>query len=237
MYRIQIIEDTPEEAQRLRSHLDRYAHERGLDLDVEVLPSALEFVNSKHTADLIFMDIDLPGINGMEAAQILRTYDPETPLVFVTNLAQYAVRGYQVDAIDFVVKPVEYYDFALRMDRAMRVVKRRSAETVALPTADGIRVVRLSDVVYIDIVKHDLHYHLASEEEPLRRRGSIGQVAQELEPKGFLKISASCVINMAQVARIRPTSVVMSDQTELFYSRSQKKAALERLASYVGRSI
>lgn len=67
-------------------------------------------------------------------------------------------------------------------------------------------------------------------------RGTITKVAEELAEKDFLKIAASCVINMAQVARIRATSVVMSDGTELFYSRSQRKMALERLAAYVGRS-
>lgn len=229
-YRILIVEDSPAEADVLRGHLSRYAAEKGLSFAVTVLPSAIEFVNGNHPADLIFMDIDLPGINGMEAAQILRGYDEQTPLVFVTNLAQYAIKGYQVDALDFMVKPVAYDDFSLRM------VKRTSEGTVAIPTADGMRVVRLADVLYVDIVKHDLHYHVVGEDEPLKVRGTITQVAKDLDEKGFLKIAASCVINMAQVERIRQTSVVMSDGTELFYSRSQRKTALERLAAYVGRS-
>ena len=167
---------------------------------------------------------------------MLRGSDAQTPLVFVTTLAQYAIKGYQVDALDFMVKPVAYDDFSLRMDRAMRMVKRTSEGTVAIPTADGMRVVRLADVLYVDIVKHDLHYHVVGEGEPLRVRGTITQVAKDLDEKGFLKIAASCVINMAQVERIRQTSVVMSDGTELFYSRSQRKTALERLPAYVGRS-
>ena len=116
------------------------------------------------------MDIDLPGINGMEAAQILRGYDEQTPLVFVTNLAQYAIKGYQVDALDFMVKPVAYDDFSLRMDRAMRMVRRTSKGTVAIPTPDGIRVVRLDDVLYVDIVKHDLHYTLPGSQPPAGAR-------------------------------------------------------------------
>ena len=160
-YRILIVEDSPAEADVLRGHLSRYAAEKGLSFAVTVLPSAIEFVNGNHPADLIFMDIDLPGINGMEAAQILRGYDEQTPLVFVTNLAQYAIKGYQVDALDFMVKPVAYDDFSLRMDRAMRVVQRSANTTVAIPTPDGVRVVRLADILYVDIIKHDLHYHLS----------------------------------------------------------------------------
>ena len=136
MYRVLIVEDTPAEADALRGFLERYAAEKGLELGIEVLGSALEFIDLRRTADLVLMDIDMPGINGMEAAQIMRGYDTQTPLIFVTNLAQYAVRGYSVDALDFVVKPVEYHDFAMRLDRALRIMARNARSTMALPTGD-----------------------------------------------------------------------------------------------------
>ena len=236
MYRMLIVENTPAEADLLRGYLQRYASEKSLSLLIETLPSALEFINSKHVADLIFMDIDMPGINGMEAAEILRGYDAETPLVFVTNLAQYAVRGYAVDAVDFVVKPIEYGDFAMRMDRAMRVVARNAEHSLALPTADGIRVVSQGDVTYIDLAKHDLCYHLIDGSE-LRERGSLRAAEQRLDPQVFLRISSGCLVNMARVVRIGRESVTMADGAELFYSRSQRKRALETLANYVGRSF
>ena len=236
MYRMLIVEDTPAEADLLRGHLQRYASEKNLSFSIETLSSALEFINSRHVADLIFMDIDMPGINGMEAAEVLRTYDAETPLVFVTNLAQYAVRGYSVDAVDFVVKPVEYGDFAMRMDRAMRAVARNAARTLALPTADGMRVISQSDIAYVDLVKHDVRYHLVDGTE-LRERGSLRAAEQRLDSQSFLRISSGCLVNMARVERIGRESVTVADGAELFYSRSQRKRALETLANYVGRSF
>ncbi len=233
-YRILVVEDAPEEAERLRACLVRYARENDLSFNVVVLGSALEFINSRQQADLVFLDIQLPGIDGMEAAQILRTYDEQTPVIFVTNLAQYAIKGYSVDAVDFILKPVEYGGFSLRMDRAMRVVRRAAAETVALPTSDGIRVVLFADIIFVDIVKHDLHYHL-SDGSVLHRRGSITREAEELEPRGFLKIAASCIVNMSRVTKVRKDSVVMSNGEELFFSRSQRRYALEALAEFVGR--
>lgn len=236
MYRMLIVEDTPAEADLLRGHLQRYASEKNLSFSIETLSSALEFINSRHVADLIFMDIDMPGINGMEAAEVLRGYDTETPLVFVTNLAQYAVRGYSVDAVDFVVKPVEYGDFSMRMDRAMRVVARNAERSLALPTADGVRVISQGDITYVDLVKHDLRYHLVDGTE-LRERGSLRAAEQRLDSQSFLRISSGCLVNMARVERIGRESVTMSDGAELFYSRSQRKRALETLANYVGRSF
>lgn len=236
VYRILIVEDAPSEADVLRSYLQKYAGEKGLSFSIEVLGSALEFINSRRVADLVFMDIDMPGINGMEAAEILRTYDTETPLVFVTNLAQYAVRGYAVDAVDFVVKPVEYGDFAMRMDRAMRVVERNAASSLALPTADGVRVVPVSEVLYLDMVRHDVRYHLA-DGTSLLERGSLRAAEERLGAQTFLRISSGCLVNMARVERIGRESVTMADGAELFYSRSQRKRALETLANYVGRSF
>lgn len=236
MYRVLIVEDSPSEAETLKNYLARYATEHDVQISVDILPSALEFVNSKHAADLILMDIDMPGINGMEAAEILRTYDETTPLMFVTNLAQYAVKGYSVDALDFVVKPVEYDDFSMRMDRAMRVMKRNERHALSVATENGVCVVDQSGVVYIDLARHDVCYHL-TDGSVLKERGSLKATEEGLDPATFLRISSGCLINMGQVRRIRNDSVVMSDGTELYYSRSQKKHALETLNDYLAGSL
>jgi len=93
MYRILIVEDTPAEADALRTLISRYGAEHGEQFSVEVMRSAVEFDEWQPHADLIFMDIDMPGMNGMEAAEALRERDSETLLIFVTNLAQFAVHG------------------------------------------------------------------------------------------------------------------------------------------------
>ena len=236
MHRILVVEDTPAEADALVACLHRFEAERGETFAVEHVSSALEFLERRPRADLIFMDIDMPGISGMEAAELLRSYDAETPLVFVTNLAQYAVRGYAVDALDFIVKPVTYDDFRLRMDRAMRAMRRNEGTTITLPTASGLRVVALSSVEYVDILRHDLYYHLVGETEPLRIRGSI-KAAAELLGDGFVRVSSSCLANMAQMRLVRQGSVVMAGGDELFFSRGCRKDALETIANYVGRSV
>ena len=88
MYRFLVIEDSEQEATQFVALLNRYFAEHRVDASVEVMHNAFEFVELKHTYDLVFMDIGLPGINGMEAAETLRTRDDETLLIFVTDLAQ-----------------------------------------------------------------------------------------------------------------------------------------------------
>lgn len=237
MYRALIVEDDPQAAETLRAHLERYAAERGTSFSVEILPSALEFLEGTRPADVVFMDIGLPGVSGMEAAEVMRQTDELTPLIFVTDLAQYAVRGYQVDALDFMVKPVTYEDFALRMGRAMRVMERNAGGTVSVATDEGLRVIAKKDVVYVEIFRHDLYWHVTGSAQPLHARGTLTRVAEELGAERFCRVSASHLINMGQLALIRPGSVVMSDGTEVVISRRRRREVLETLTRYMGGSI
>ncbi len=237
MYRALIVEDDPQAAETLRAHLERYAAERGTSFSVEILPSALEFLEGTRPADVVFMDIGLPGVSGMEAAEVMRQTDELTPLIFVTDLAQYAVRGYQVDALDFMVKPVTYEDFALRMGRAMRVMDRNAGGTVSVATDEGLRVIAEKDVVYVEIFRHDLYWHVTGSAQPLHARGTLTRVAEELGAERFCRVSASHLINMGQLALIRPGSVVMSDGTEVVISRRRRREVLETLTRYMGGSL
>lgn len=237
MFRILIVEDNPEEQATLRAHLERYAAEHGEDFQITWLKSAIEFVDGSETADLIFMDIDLPGINGMEAATLLRSFDQQTPLIFVTNLSQYAVRGYEVDALDFIVKPVTYYNFALRMDKAMRVMRRTAGRNVVIQTKQGMRVIPLSELISVEVLNHNLAYRAVGYDKALEVRGSLAAVERDLEGGPFVRISNSCLVNMGHVRDIQGNEVRMSDGMVLYFSRARRRPAMERIADYLGGSV
>ncbi|MBQ1840726.1 MAG: response regulator transcription factor, partial [Atopobiaceae bacterium] len=189
------------------------------------------------TADLIFMDIDLPGINGMEAATLLRSFDQQTPLIFVTNLSQYAVRGYEVDALDFIVKPVTYYNFSMRMDKAMRVMRRTAGRIVVIQTKAGMRVVPLAELISVEVLNHNLAYRAVGYDDALEVRGSLASIERELEGGPFVRISNSCIVNMGHVRDIQGNELRMSDGRVLYFSRARRRPAMERIADYLGGSI
>jgi len=236
MYRILSIEDDPEQEATLRSHVERYSRETGLDLQLVWEQSAFDLPELSHGYDLVLLDIDLPGISGMEAAAAMRTRNPETPLIFVTNLAQYALHGYEVDALDFVVKPVSYQDFKMRMDKAVRVIDRRGRRRISVTIDGEIRVFDASDLAFVDVANHDLAYHLAGG-EVLVARGTLSGLEADLAGLSFVRASKSCLVNMAHISRIKGADLLMDTGDVVYLSRSQKRAALEAIARYLGGSL
>ena len=236
MYRILSIEDTPEEATILRAHIERYAAEHDLDLRLTQQSSAFDLAGGEVDADLVFLDIDLPGINGMEAAEALRDARSEMPIIFVTNLAQYAVHGYAVDALDFVVKPVSYYDFSLRMDKALRVLGRGARQGLSIQTEGGFRVVSLTDILYIDVSNHDVAYHL-TDGSTLTMRDTLSKVEARLHDSSFVRVSNSCLVNMAHISAISGFELSMDNGEALWFSRSRRKNAMATIARFLGGSI
>jgi DNA-binding LytR/AlgR family response regulator len=234
MLRILMVEDNESEARALHDCLEAFAAERGDDFAISWEKSAFDLSEASRTADLIFMDINLPGINGMEAAEILRTYDAETPLVFVTNLAQYAVRGYRVDALDFIVKPVTYESVSACLKRAMRVVRRRSDRPLSISTKNGVRVIDLRDLLYVDVQRHDLFYHIVGEAEPFRIRGSLSEAAGKLDGASFVRVSSSHLVNMAHIKNVAGDEITLSDGSVVYFSRAKRKDALAQIARYLG---
>ena len=179
MYRTLVVEDEAQEARHLTDLLTRYGKQHGVEFKVTWHSSAMEMLSDKGHYDLCLLDIEMPGINGMEAAELLRSQHRVTSIIFVTDLAQYAVRGYEVDALGFLVKPATFAGLSMNLNRAMREVAQGANRTLAVPTGDGFRSVPLSQVTHIEVRNHDLIYHTVGGDD-LRTRGSLAQVEREL---------------------------------------------------------
>lgn len=160
MVRIKILEDDPADRDTLIECLRKYEREQGQSFSITAYDNPSDFMDNYHMdADLIFMDIELPGINGIETSHQLRAADPVVALVFITNMEQYAINGYEVDALDFVIKPINYYRFSSMMLRALRNLPVRDEKEVILQAAGTIRRMRISQIYYVEIQDHLLLYH------------------------------------------------------------------------------
>lgn len=236
MYRFLSVEDDATEERALAGCVRRYAQENGLEarLDWHSRVTEADLSQIPGHYDLIFMDIDLPGESGMDAAATLRGFDKVTPLVFVTNLARFAVRGYEVDALDFIVKPLDYENFSFRMDRIIHHVEHRPTRKIVVKTPSGSFLVASSDIESVIVGGHRLSYQVLGYDEPLVSRGSMRDLERDLSDERFVRISNEALINPARVSQLQADSVRMESGELLYFSRSRKKAALEAMARFLG---
>ncbi len=233
MYHTLVVEDDKNDAQRLTELLHRYGAAHNETFQVTWLTSAMDMLGDKRHFDLVLLDIDLPGISGMEAAELLRVYDHVTPVIFVTNLAKYAVKGYEVEAAGFVVKPVTYGSLSMALDRALRIIALDPLKSVMVPTEGGMRVIPLVEIVFVEVKGHNLTFHLEGE-TPFETRGSLAQVEEELEGAPVLRIAKNCLVNMDKILLVKGGTLVMSNHEEVRISRTWKKDVIKTITDYLG---
>ena len=120
MYQIAIVEDEDIYAKLLEEYIHRYEKDSFHQFKIRHYRDGAEIAeNYRGGFDIILMDIQMKFMDGMTAAEMIRRRDPEVLIIFITNRSDYAVRGYEVDALDYVVKPVEYFAFSQKLDRAV----------------------------------------------------------------------------------------------------------------------
>ena len=176
------------------------------------------------------MDIQMPNMNGMEAARRLRVLDEKVLLVFVTNLTQYAIAGYGVSALDYIVKPVNYYDFALKLTRALKRINHARDNALTIATPMGMTRVDLDDIVYIEVQNHELTYHTV--ENTYSQYGTLNSLEKELQNKGFGRCNSCYLVNLQHVRQVSGYSLMLSDGSELRISQPKKKGFMDVLQAY-----
>lgn len=231
MINIAIVEDDLSVVREIYGFFDRITKEFNEDeFHINIYPNAIVFLqNFKSQYDVVLMDIEMPHMNGMEAAKRLRELDDGVALMFVTNMRQYAVKGYEVKALDFLVKPVHYKTFVMKMMRILRYIKSREDKYITIKTTTSIVRIALSDLYYVEVDRHTLLYH--TKDGVLEGRGNISNVEASLSKYHFLRSNNSYLVNPRHIKQITGNVVVIHGE-ELLISRPRKKAFLESLTKY-----
>lgn len=205
-----IVDDQQESTARLRELLERFQEEHRTPMRITEYSSGVALLNSNMAnLDLVFMDIEMPHMNGMEAARALRRENACCQLIFVTNMAQYAIEGYEVNAIDYMLKPITYQTLEFKLPRAIQQLESRKRHEIVIKTANEWIKLDVSDIYYVEVVKHELIYHTAQGE--YRIRGALNAVEAELEGRGFARCNVCYLVNLNHVSSIQGNFAVVGE--------------------------
>ncbi len=231
-YRACIVEDDENARELLTKYLGTYGAERNAKFDATVFSDPLDFLESfRGNFDFIFLDIELPHLNGMEVARRIRKEDRDTIVIFVTNMAQYAVKGYEVDALDFIVKPVQYPAFALKLDRAVERFKATRDKEIWITEGVGKRRLRTSQIKYVEVIHHNVIYHTTMGN--FKTYDQLKNISNVLADFSFALCNRCFLVNLRYVTAIKEFSVTVGGEI-LQISRNKKKSFLNSLNEYLG---
>lgn len=230
MIRIAIAEDDMQAAHQLQTFLERFGEENHLQMQITVFDDGAKLVGDYRPVwDLLFLDVDMPVMNGFATAKSIRETDPDVCILFVTNLAQYAIRGYDVGAVDYLLKPVNYYALAMRLKRVLRLLRTRETESLMLKTDGNVVRVPLNHIYYIEIFDHDLQCHTV--EGTLTTGGTtLSSLEKTLAPRGFVRCHNCYLVNVRYVDAVHGNTLQVLNR-ELPISRSRRRAVMDALLS------
>ena len=236
LFHIGIVENDASDAKKLEGLLCEYFQKKEEPYEAAVYSSAFDFLDDIGKYNLVFMDIEMPGINGMEASFKIRENGFSLPLiVFVTNMAQFAIDGYKVNALDFCLKPITYGDLFLALEKARKILNQYVSRTLTIKTKNEILALPYSEIVSITMINHDVHIHYQGKDgggKEARYRGSMKGLEEEFKDSPIIRINSGTFINLDHFASFDAAEGICKlNNGEMFsVSRSNRRTFLSVLA-------
>jgi DNA-binding LytR/AlgR family response regulator len=230
MIRIAIVEDEEQYINQLTGYLTEYQTKMKEEMNIAVYHDGDEITSKyKSQYDIIFMDIKMKFIDGMTAAEEIRKVDSKVIIIFVTNMKQYAIHGYKVGALNYIVKPISYLEFSKHLEDAIARIKRQGRNYVTFPIKGGIRRLDISDIYYIESQGHNLIYHTSSGRH--LSSGTLSDMEKQLSSYGYSRGNKSYLINLMHVDGIQDKCALVKGET-LQLSRPRYTIFMSDLTKY-----
>ncbi len=231
--RIAIVDDEESMREQLQAYIERYAKENAIAAETVLFSSGNALLQDYQPVfDILIFDIDMPGMNGLDTARTIRKTDENTAILFITNIAQYAINGYEVDAVDYIIKPIGYYDFAMKFKKAVKAARRSKSQGLVIETVQGPVSLTCSDILYVEVIAHYLIYH--TQNMDYRVRASMKEHENLLKGYDFARCHKSYLINLRHLSSIR-TSDVLVEQLSIPLGRAYKTSLMSEYMQYLHR--
>lgn len=232
MLLVSIIDPSKEDVTHLSALIERYFRRSGTAYVQRVYQSGMEFVRSAENSDIVFLETNLEKLDGLETARIIRKLGNEAQLIFIARGAEMAIHGYSVDALDYLLKPVELAAVERALDKAVRRLSSRSCAYLALKLPNGTASISTNDITYVEVFDHNLVYHTTGGDYTVR--GRLGDVYEQLDHDYFLACNRSFIVNLRYVTEICTDHVILNG-TKISVSKSHRKEIQSRFSAFMDK--
>ena len=232
MIRIAMVEDEAAVREQLQGYIQRYTRQYGTEFAVTEFSDGVEILDAyRPVYDIVLLDVEMKHLDGMETARRIRELDRDVVLLFITNMAQYAIKGYAVGALDYLLKPVPYFAFSQQLQKAEEKLRRRARYYLAVPVEGGLRRLDTAQIYYMESEGHRVHFY--TEEGEFSAPGALKTFEEKLADLPFARCNSGYLVNLAQVKSVQQ-GLAQVGPYELQVSRPKRKSFLAALADYIG---
>ena len=221
MVRIAVVEGEAVSRQLLADYIARYSEENNVPFEVTYFEDGGAIIGDYK-----------PYLDGMSAARAIREVDQEVVLVFITSAAQFAIHGYQVGALSYLMKPLPWFAFSQELSRCLETVAKRRGASVLLQSGTSTHRIDVADIVYVESIKHRLDVHTVSDTYSIT--SSLKAMEEQLAGHDFFRSNSCYLVNLAHVRGVADQECLMTGGDSLRISRPRKKAFMTALASFAG---
>lgn len=236
MLHIAICDDEKDFVTYLTELIERYVSETGEEIKVTPYYDGMELMEHYDTSiDLIFLDIQMRFADGFYTAERIRERDEKVGIIFLTTLTQYGLKGYQYQAVNYIIKPMKYVRLKAELDQWLK--KRRQDEHPAIVVVNdsGKYKVFLNALRYIETFNRNLLLH--TEQENIISYKSMKEMERELEEQGFARCHTSYLVNLFYIKGVKKLELELITGEKLPISQPKRKAFMEQLTEYWGERI
>lgn len=232
--RIAIVDDEEECRNDLVKALKKCFDKIPESFEYQEFASGEEFLNKyTNTFDVIFLDIEMSEINGMNVAHKIRKRNDFVIIVFVTRLISYAIEGYSVGAFDYVLKPFDEIEFNIKMQKILKKLEKSELErSILIKTNYKDKIVKLKDIKYVEVIGHNILFH--TKDETISSWGTLNDVIAQINSESFASCNRCYYVNFNYVTGIEGLNLYL-DNDIIQISRYKKNEFLNSLTKYLGK--
>lgn len=232
MIKFAICDDEPLMAQELADHLSSYMEEHSITAySVSVFSSGRSLLEIGSRFDVIFLDIQMEHPDGMETAKRLRRQENHSLLIFVTILKECVFDAFQVEAYDYLLKPLDRACFKRTLDRALRTLQRKTTAEIVIQRGTGCKVVPLSDIAYCEVLGRKIYLH-KNDGTMIDYYEKLANLERRVD-KRFFRCHRSYLVNLDFVRGCQNGQVTLSLGERIPVSRLRERELTQALLRHM----